>query len=289
MANGEECSKPLKQHCSTTTGTQLQATAQEESLAALFASELEVARQKLGTNFTSKTATNRLPSQPSVTLPEEPSFNQTSTSVPAHSVPSSSSSASPSIIPKDGSDLQKSREDVTHQTSTSVPAHSVPSSSSSASPSIIPKDGSDLQKSREDVTHQTSTSVPAHTIPSSSSASPTHTDAPDLRESSKDTKKDNAAADVRPSYGHRAGFDAFMTGYVFAHFAHFAATQTNHKQILPMVCESLEFNEAMIAGLSPMRNKLSNRNRPVPLILAKSQFDNTSPGHRENCAKIAQL
>ncbi|CAI8028396.1 hypothetical protein GBAR_LOCUS16202 [Geodia barretti] len=105
----------------------------------------------------------------------------------------------------------------------------------------------------------------------------------ELQESAKDSKE---STDQRPSYGHRAGFDAFMTGYVFAHFA--TTTQTNRKQ-LSAASQSPAFDEAMIEGLSSMRNRLSNRNRPVPLIMVKSQFDNTSPSHRENLAKITQL
>ena len=88
----------------------------------------------------------------------------------------------------------------------------------------------------------------------------------------------------RPSYGHRAGFDAFMTGYIFAHFA---LTQT--PQPLETMYKSQSFNEAMIAGLSSMRNRLGNRNKSVPLILVKSQFCKTSQGHRDNCLKIAEL
>ena len=84
----------------------------------------------------------------------------------------------------------------------------------------------------------------------------------------------------KPSFGHRAGFDAFMTGYIFAYFA--AVTTPNKHSI------SIS-NNTMIAGLSSMRNRLSNRNKPVPLILAKSQFEKTSQTHRDNCLKIAEF
>ena len=136
--------------------------------------------------------------------------------------------------------------------------------------------------------HQTSSAVPTKPpTPLVPTTSPTPTIAPivgsELQESAKDSKE---STDQRPSYGHRAGFDAFMTGYVFAHFA--TTTQTNRKQ-LSAASQSPAFDEAMIEGLSSMRNRLSNRNRPVPLIMVKSQFDNTSPSHRENLAKITQL
>ena len=122
-------------------------------------------------------------------------------------------------------------------------------------------------------------SVGATTEPVSTSS--THTSLSDVEMSEKVSN----VTEQRPSYGHRAGFDAFMTGYVFAHFA---LTQTNLKeQATPT--GSLPFDEVMIAALSSMRNRLSNRNKPVPLILARSQFDKTSPGHTENHLKIEKL
>ena len=101
----------------------------------------------------------------------------------------------------------------------------------------------------------------------------------------------------KPSFGHRAGFDAFMTGYIFAYYA---ITQPKSKPsfhakdlMVPTIdiChrEPLTRDEAMIAGLSQMRHRLSNRNKPVPLILAKSQFAKTSQAHRENCSRIADF
>ena len=84
----------------------------------------------------------------------------------------------------------------------------------------------------------------------------------------------------KPSFGHRAGFDAFMTGYIFAYYA---AVTTPNKHSLSISIDT------MIAGLSSMRNRLSNRNKPVPLILAKSQFEKTSQIHRDNCLKIAEF
>ena len=101
----------------------------------------------------------------------------------------------------------------------------------------------------------------------------------------------------KPSFGHRAGFDAFMTGYIFAYYA---ITQPKSKPsfhakdlMVPTIDvrqrEPLTHDEAMIAGLSPMRHRLSNKNKPVPLILAKSQFAKTSQAHRENCSRIANF
>lgn len=76
-----------------------------------------------------------------------------------------------------------------------------------------------------------------------------------------------------------------MTGYVFAYYA---VTQTKLDGPLS-VPEALALDEAMIAGLSSMRNRLGNHNKTVPLILAKSQFAKTSQTHRENCAKVAEF
>ena len=106
-------------------------------------------------------------------------------------------------------------------------------------------------------------------------SSPTHT--PD---------SSTAPHGQKPSFGHRAGFDAFMTGYVFAYYAQTKTCLNSHQLSSP---NNLTLDKAMIMGLSPMRNRLSNRNKPVPLILTKSQFTHTSKAHRENCAKIAEL
>lgn len=89
---------------------------------------------------------------------------------------------------------------------------------------------------------------------------------------------------LKPSFGHRAGFDAFMTGYVFAYYT---LTQAKDWPTAGTNCKG--YNEAMIAGLSPMRNRLNNGNRAVPLILAKSQFVKNSQAHRENLSKMAEF
>lgn len=90
----------------------------------------------------------------------------------------------------------------------------------------------------------------------------------------------------KPSFGHRAGFDAFMTGYIFAYYA---ITQDSNSHKDDTTLDTLTLDEAMIAGLSPMRNRLSNRSKSVPVILAKSQFAKTSQAHRDNCSKIADF
>jgi len=80
----------------------------------------------------------------------------------------------------------------------------------------------------------------------------------------------------KPSFGHRAGFDAFMTGYTFACYA------VKQGQALLRSSEgSVAFSrESLMAGLSPMQNCLANRGRPIPMHIAKSHFAKTSAAHR---------
>ena len=75
----------------------------------------------------------------------------------------------------------------------------------------------------------------------------------------------------RPSFGHRAGFDAFMTGYAFAFY------------VLKQLGDSSvgRSAESMLGGLAAMKNKLANRGKSVPLQIARSHFAKTSEGHRK--------
>ncbi len=67
------------------------------------------------------------------------------------------------------------------------------------------------------------------------------------------------------SQGHRAGFDAFMTGYLFAYY------QTT----LPE------------AELQSAKNKLFVTSKPFPMHVAKSQYTNTSESHRQKQSRLA--
>ena len=126
----------------------------------------------------------------------------------------------------------------------------------------------------------------SHVQTSSSTASATTEPSNSLTSSTgADTDLPSPVTTQKPSFGHRAGFDAFMTGYVFAYYA---VTQTKLDGSLSAP-KALTLDEAMIAGLSSMRNRLGNHNKTVPLILAKSQFAKTSQTHRENCAKVAEF
>lgn len=80
----------------------------------------------------------------------------------------------------------------------------------------------------------------------------------------------------KPSFGHRAGFDAFMTGHTFACYA------VKHGQALLRSSEGgvASLRETLMGALSPMRNCLGNRGRPIPMHIAKSHFAKTSAAHR---------
>lgn len=79
----------------------------------------------------------------------------------------------------------------------------------------------------------------------------------------------------KPSFGHRAGFDAFMTGHTFACYA------VKQGQALLRSSEGVALSrETLMAGLSPMQNCLANRGRPIPMHIAKSHFAKTSAAHR---------
>lgn len=71
-----------------------------------------------------------------------------------------------------------------------------------------------------------------------------------------------------PSYGHRAGFDAFMTGFAFACYALQSA-------------DSADLSGGYLGGLERMKNCLPSRpgNWRVPLYILKSHFVKTSSTH----------
>ena len=69
----------------------------------------------------------------------------------------------------------------------------------------------------------------------------------------------------KPSFGHRAGFDAFMTGFSLA---------TSAVRLRPRGSAV-----SWLAGLEGMRNALANRSQPVPNQIAKSHFASVSEAH----------
>lgn len=117
---------------------------------------------------------------------------------------------------------------------------------------------------REEVEHQTAT-------PELSTTALTELFHQDLEAAR--TKLATTSNSQKPSFGHRAGFDAFMTGHTFACYAVSLAKGLPDTSV--ECCR-----EPVMAGLRVMRNCLGNRGKPIPLQIAKSHFSKTSDGHR---------
>lgn len=133
------------------------------------------------------------------------------------------------------------------------------------------------------------------------------------------------SCDLDRSCGHRAGFDAFMTGFTFACFAlnscpqlnahsthtlnthsthsktgqdnpHTSTTPTDHLPTDELHTASPEScaeppplsPSQLLEGLSDMKNCLSNRGQPVPVRIAYSQFSKCSQGHRSSWKRLTQ-
>lgn len=76
--------------------------------------------------------------------------------------------------------------------------------------------------------------------------------------------------------GHRAGFDAFMTGFVFAAFL-----ETRCKVKSP-----LEVITAIKSGFEDTVNKIYLIGKDVPLIVAKGNFAKVSSQHKKKMEKL---
>ena len=87
----------------------------------------------------------------------------------------------------------------------------------------------------------------------------------------------NMKLKLKPSFGHRAGFDAFMTGYSFA------SVSVDHGTV---VASEHERKSHPLSGLEEMKNKLANRGKAFPLQVIKSHFATTSQHHRSAQAVI---
>ena len=74
--------------------------------------------------------------------------------------------------------------------------------------------------------------------------------------------------------GHRAGFDAFMTGFTFAvYLAKFGKARTGAEKWSEM-------------GMEEFRNKVSLSGKDIPLHVMKSNFAKTSREHREKMDRL---
>lgn len=89
--------------------------------------------------------------------------------------------------------------------------------------------------------------------------------------------QDSPNVKFKPSFGHRAGFDAFMTGYSFACIAISLRKLTS------------EPKSGWLSGVEEMKNKLANRAKAIPLHVTKSHFTNTSQQHRIAQSKISSF
>ena len=76
--------------------------------------------------------------------------------------------------------------------------------------------------------------------------------------------------------GHRAGFDAFMTGFVFAHFI---ATHGDFK-VLPQYPKLSDF------GMQDYQNRIVLSGKDIPLQIIKSNFAKNSKEHTEKIGAI---
>jgi hypothetical protein len=88
---------------------------------------------------------------------------------------------------------------------------------------------------------------------------------------------------LKPSFGHRAGFDAFMTGYSFASIAVSLCKARENGSSGPCCTAEGEGKggQGILAGeLGEMRNKLANRRKAFPLHILKSHFTSTSQQHK---------
>ena len=77
--------------------------------------------------------------------------------------------------------------------------------------------------------------------------------------------------------GHRAGFDAFMTGFVFAHFI----SKHGDFKYLPSGGTSMTD-----LGMQDFQNRVALSGKDIPLQITKSNFAKTSKDHNEKISSI---
>ena len=76
---------------------------------------------------------------------------------------------------------------------------------------------------------------------------------------------------IQTSSGHRAGTDAFATGYYFLSSGLHLAGKSS---------------KDLLSALSEYRNKIALGGKPMPLLITKSQYSSTSDKHRKIQQKI---
>jgi target of EGR1 protein 1 len=87
------------------------------------------------------------------------------------------------------------------------------------------------------------------------------------------------------SGGHRAGFDAFMTGFVLACFIskHCTMGQDGGR----VVGAGIKFSQ--LTGLEGLTNKIYATGKDQPIIVAKSNFCNPSKNHMDRMQKLRKM
>ena len=101
----------------------------------------------------------------------------------------------------------------------------------------------------------------------------THTDSDSLLEDSSDAP----SASVNKAGSHRAGFDAFMTGYIFAFFSARYGSDA---------ATSESSSKGHELGMDEHKNKLYLVGKDIPLQITPSSFSKPSKAHLTKIAKI---
>ncbi len=84
--------------------------------------------------------------------------------------------------------------------------------------------------------------------------------------------------------GHRAGYDAFMTGFTMATLASELSQRGSSSKTLKSEKQVAQFVEAFCLG--NFKNKLFLSAKPVPLVIVKSSFAKTSQNHRDKMSRL---
>ena len=93
-----------------------------------------------------------------------------------------------------------------------------------------------------------------------------------------------APENISVSFGHRAGFDSFITGYCFAYFLlDLEKPGSENDPKLELTGQSQEFLEANF-NIKDVRNKIALVKRNSPFVLLNSNFTKMSTSHMKKAA-----
>ena len=87
-------------------------------------------------------------------------------------------------------------------------------------------------------------------------------------------------------HSHRAGVDAFMTGYCFAYYC-LEKGERSHGR--PRVSDNHSKAASWLGELVCVRNKLALSGKPIPLQICKSHFAKTSQNHHNMLQLLSLL